>query len=127
MARQIAAMLREGVKLQSVCAILDIAFADLWKFKHSLDSGRSGLAAPTPAVASRVPEADDPIWEQLLNGSRDIDIRMLSLKLLLAKLWDQMRVISAPEVSQLKAYEIQRYFVRYEATLGHELAQLNDR
>ena len=125
MTRQIADMLRDGVKLQSVCALLDIAIADLWKFKHSLDNGRIGLSGgDTPA--SRVPEADDPVWERLLAGSAQLDIRVLSLKLLLAKLREQMRVISDPAVRQLKAYELQRYFVRYEAALGHELAQLAD-
>lgn len=125
MTRQIADMLREGVKLQSVCALLDIAIGDLWKFKHSLDNGRIGLSAGE-AAASRVPDAEDAVWQRLLDGSAQLDIRVLSLKLLLAKLREQMRVISDPEVRQLKAYELQRYFVRYEATLGHELAQLAD-
>ncbi len=130
MARQIASMLREGVKLQSVCTLLDVTIADLWKFKHNLDSGKAGLTAPSVApaeAASSVPEADDPIWEKLLDGSLNIDIRMLSLKLLLSKLREQMRVITDPEVRVLKSYEIQRYFVRYEQTLGHELGQLTQR
>ncbi|MBK7900993.1 MAG: hypothetical protein KA603_05110 [Azonexus sp.] len=130
MSRQIASMLLEGVKFQSICSILDVTVADLWKFKHSLDSGKAGLSSappPPPAAAApstRVPEADDPVWEKLLDGSTNIDIRVLSLKLLLTKLREQMRVITDAEVRVLKAYELQRYFLRYEQMLGHELGQL---
>ncbi len=60
----------------------------------------------------------------LLDGSTNIDIRVLSLKLLLTKLREQMRVITDAEVRVLKAYELQRYFLRYEQMLGHELGQL---
>ncbi|HMV20998.1 MAG TPA: hypothetical protein PKL28_09505 [Rhodocyclaceae bacterium] len=130
MSRQIASMLLEGIKFQSICSILDVTVADLWKFKHSLDSGKAGLSSappPPPAAAApstRVPEADDPVWEKLLDGSTNIDIRVLSLKLLLTKLREQMRVITDAEVRVLKAYELQRYFVRYEQMLNHELGQL---
>ena len=85
MSRQIASMLLEGVKFQSICSILDVTVADLWKFKHSLDSGKAGLssAPPPPPVAAapstRVPEADDPVWEKLLDGSTNIDIRSFEL------------------------------------------------
>ena len=129
----IAAMMRDGIKLQSICAILDITVADLWKFKHTLDSGKAGLSGgnattagiPEASSSSSVPDPDSPIWEKLLDGSVNIDIRLLGLKFLLTKLREQMRVITDPEVRVLKAYELQRYFARYEQTLGHELAQLS--
>lgn len=132
MSRQIATLLWEGMKFQTICATLDIPVAELWKFKHSLDSGKVGLSAPSaaaPPVAanaapSAVPDPDDPVWEKLLDGSLNIEIRVLSLKLLLTKLREQMRVITDSEVRLLKTHEIQRYFVRYEPTLTHELAQL---
>lgn len=129
LARQVAGLFREGVKFQSICTMLDIAVADLWKFKHHLDHGKaglSGIALPAAAAGeSKVPEADHPLWAMLLDGSLNIDIRMLSLKLLLTKLREQMRLITDTEVRLLKAHEMQRYFVRYEAQLAHELAQLN--
>lgn len=128
LARQIAGLFREGIKFQSVCTMLDIAVADLWKFKHSLDHGRAGLsgapALPAEGDASSVPAAEHPVWAMLLDGSLDIDIRVLGLKLFLSKLREQMRLITDDEVRLLKAHEMQRYFVRYERQLGHELAQL---
>jgi len=123
--------MRDGIKLQSICAILDITVGDLWKFKHGLDSGKTNLMttlAETPASdaasGSRVPEPDAAVWPGLLDGSVNLDIRLLSLKLLLTRMRDQMRVITDPEVRALKCYELQRFFVRYEKTLGHELTQI---
>lgn len=130
MSRLIAAMMRDGIRLQGVCDLLDVTVGDIWKFKHTLDSGKAGLsgavAASEAAPASRVPEPDHPVWGGLLEGSLQLDIKLLSLKLLLAKLREQMRVISDPEVRILKTYELQRYFLRYEAALEHELLQLEN-
>jgi hypothetical protein len=128
--RQIATHFAEGIRFQSICKILDIPLAELWKFKHNLDHGLiglSGLASTGPNDThdqSGVPGTAHPIWESLLDGSVDIDIRVLSLKLLLTKLRGQMQLISDPEVRQMKAHELQRYFVRYAPQLAHELAQI---
>ena len=131
MSKLIVGMMRDGIKLQSICAVLDITVGDLWKFKHGLDSGKTSLmttlaetTASDAAIGSRVPEPDAPIRPGLLDGSINLDIRLLSLKLLLTRMRDQMRVITDPEVRALKCYELQRFFVRYEKTLGHELAQI---
>lgn len=128
MGRLVASMMRDGIRLQSICDLLDVTVGDIWKFKHTLDSGKAGLSGNTmvdeTAAISRVPEPAHPIWSGLLEGSVHLDIKLLSLKLLLAKLREQMRVISDPEVRVLKAYELQRYFQRYEGALDHELLQL---
>jgi hypothetical protein len=132
MSGRIVAMMRAGITLQSVCAILDITVGDLWKFKYGLDSGKTGLSASlsmpsaeNAATGSRVPDADSAVWSGLLDGSTHLDIRLLSLKFLLTKMREQMRVITDHEVRALKCYELQRFFVRYEKTLGHELSQLD--
>lgn len=137
MSRQVVALLSDGIKFPAICALLDVQLTDLWKFKFGLDSGRTGLAAaailsdtrtpggrPAGAFATSLPDLADPVWESLLDGAVDVDIRVLSLKLLLTKLQDQMRVIKDPEVRMLKKHEVYRYFVRHEKVLGHELAQL---
>lgn len=126
-ARQIASMFMQGVNFASVCALLDIPVADLWKFKHRLDSGKSGLSSNTAAqspMSAAVPAASDQVWEQLLDGTIQLDIRVLSLKLLMTKLREQFSIITDGEVRILKAHELQRYFTRHEKLLGHELAQL---
>lgn len=128
--RHIAAHFLAGIKFQTICELLDIPVADLWRFKHNLDhgkitlSGRETLIADGQASPFGVPEADHPVWASLLEGAIDLDIRVLSLKLLLTKLRGQMQVISDPEVRQLKARELQHYFVRYAPQLAHELGQI---
>lgn len=133
MSHQIVDMIRDGIRLQSICTFLDITVGDLWKFKHGLDSGKTGLMgalapsampADDSAPASRVPGPESAIWQGLLESSINIDIRVLSLKLLLTRMRDQMRVIIDPEVRALKCNELQQFFVRYEKTLGHELTQI---
>jgi hypothetical protein len=73
---------------------------------------------------STVPEPDHPVWEKLLDGSTSIDIRVLGLRLLLAKMREQMQAITDREVRMLKSYELQRYFARNQRQLAYELAQL---
>ena len=130
MARLIVGMMRDGIRLQSICAMLDITVGDLWRFKHGLDSGKTGIvgapaaAAPEAASATRIPEADAPIWIGLLDATINVDIRLLGLKLLLTKMREQMRLISDVEVRMLKCHELQRFFVRNERVLGHEIEQI---
>lgn len=128
LSRKVAGMLTDGISFQSICSLLDITVTDLWKFKHSLDCGRAGLSAPEPggasAASSLVPDGSDPVWEKLLDGSLNIDIRALSLKLLLTKMREQFAQIADGEVRIMKAHEMQRYFARHEKLLAHELAQL---
>lgn len=128
--RQIALHFMEGVKFQTICKLLDIPVADLWKFKHSLDNGKITLSGRDTLIADGartqvdIPDTDDPVWRALLEGARDLDIRALSLKLLLTKLRGQMQLISDPEVRQMKAHELHHYFVRHAPQLAHELAQI---
>ncbi|WP_417069818.1 hypothetical protein [Niveibacterium terrae] len=127
MSLQVVAMMRDGIKLQSICGFLDVPVADLWKFKHGLDSGAIGIgvaAALSAQRASSVPDADAPVWMMLLAGKVEIDIRLLSLKFLLTKMRKQMQLISDPEVHALKCYELHGFFARQEKNLQHELAQL---
>jgi hypothetical protein len=132
LARQIAGMFMEGVSFQAICSLLDIPVAELWKFKHNLDNGKAGLSSPqavrtapsTEPSNSAVPDPVDPVWEKLLDGSINLDIHALSLKLLLTKFREQFLLITDADVRMLKTHEMQRYFVRHEKLLGHELTQL---
>lgn len=135
--REILALLEEGVGYRAICGHLSIPFADLWKYKFALEHGRLGArhgARSVPAAAGAVvgesaagaglPDPEAKVWELLLAGSADIDIRALSLQLLVTRLRAQMKVIHDPDLRRLKIRELQRYFVRHESLLTHELAQL---
>lgn len=126
MTQRVVTMMRDGLKLQSICSLFDIPVADLWKFRHGLDSGVIGIGriSARTAATSSVPDAEAPVWNALMQGDMDIDIRLLSLKFLLTKMREQMRLISDPEVQSLKCYELHAFFVRYEKNLKHEISQL---
>jgi hypothetical protein len=137
LARQVQQLLTQGLSLQAIGELLDLQFAELWKFKHTLDSVQAALAIGAmtpPAVPLRalhptshagVPDVGAPIWEMLLGGAILIDIRFLSLKLLLTKLRKHASVVEDSDVRRVKVGEIHRYFSRYGHMLEYELAQLH--
>lgn len=71
-----------------------------------------------------VPDVTDPVWLRLASGDLKLDIKVLSLKLMLTKVRSQLEVISDDEVRMLKLRDLHRYFVKNERVLGHELSQL---
>lgn len=163
MAKQIFALLSEGVSYDGICALLEVQFEDLWKFKFALDSGSAtpGLkvgakaksqaqaaasvtaaaapvtasvapvpaAAPVPGTAgaeqtSGVPDVTDPVWQELAEGRVTVDIRVLSLQLMLTRLHSQFAAIQDNDVRLLKLRDLHRYMTKNERVLGHELSQL---
>jgi hypothetical protein len=141
LAARVFALFGEGVPLQSVCTLLDLSLQDVWRYRYALDTGRAGgaepvarstepvpapaatLAEPAPASAA-VPDVTDPVWLRLLDGDLSLDIKVLSLKLMLTKLRSQLDLIHDEEVRLLKLKELHRYFVKNERVLTHELDQL---
>jgi hypothetical protein len=149
MGKKIFLLLMEGMDLQQVCDIQKIPFADVWKFKYELDNGllhfeytpsvkrKRTEGEPVPSelpVATEgqtgevtrvgVPEMSDPVWEQLINGTLNIQIRTLSFQLLLTKLRQQVSLLESPDVKIMKLRELHRYVERHERVLAHELTQL---
>lgn len=141
LAARVFALFGEGVPLQSVCTLLDLSLQDVWRYRYALDTGRAGgsepvarpaepapapattLAGPAPA-STAVPDVTDPVWLRLLDGDLSLDIKVLSLKLMLTKLRSQLDLIHDEEVRLLKLKELHRYFVKNERVLTHELDQL---
>ncbi|WP_428420877.1 hypothetical protein [Methylibium sp.] len=148
LAQQVFAFFNEGVSLQSICSLLRLSLNDVWRYRFALDNGRAQVqsaeaparpqaapaaasaavaAAPpteTPGSADTVPDVTDPIWLRLVNGDLQLDIRVLSLKLMLTRVRSQLDLISDDEVRLLKLRDLHRYFVKNERVLSHELSQL---
>ncbi len=137
LAARVFALFGEGVPLQSVCTLLDLSLQDVWRYRYALDAGRVGgigsevrpaaemtLSAGSAPHSAAVPEVTDPVWLRLLDGDMSLDIRVLSLKLMLTKLRSQLDLIHDEEVRMLKLKELHRYFVKNERVLTHELEQL---
>lgn len=87
---------------------------------------RAGTPATAPAAGARgaLPAVTDPLWMELLQGQRALEVRALGLKLLLSKLRGQIDRIQDDELRMVKLVELHRYFERNQAMLGHELAQI---
>lgn len=141
LARQVFACLLEGLELSVICSLLNIPFADLWKFKYALDNGmvKYGIApaAATPAanaraaaapaivkIASDVPDVTDPVWEGIITGALDLQVKTLSFQLILTKLRQQVSMQNNDEVKLMKLRELHRYVERNQRNLVHELQQL---
>jgi len=142
LARQVFACLMEGMEIGAICALFNIPFPDLWKFKYALDNGQvrfdyapakrtrtAPAAAARPAVhapAGATPDVTDPLWERLLTGEANIHIKTLSFQLLLTKLRQQVSMQQSDEVKLMKLRELHRYVERNERSLGHELNQFRE-
>ncbi|WP_430418914.1 hypothetical protein [Methylibium petroleiphilum] len=152
LAQQVFAFFNEGVSLQAICSLMKLSLNDVWRYRFALDNGRAQVqaaanpappartdtahaATPPAAVAATlpnatpdatgdVPDVTDPIWLRLANGDLQLDIRVLSLKLMLTRVRSQLDLISDDEVRLLKLRDLHRYFVKNERVLSHELAQL---
>ncbi len=137
--REVLALLGEGVGMTGVCSLLDIPMSELWRYRHAIDNGKlsvdayaSSKAVPAPAAnepagsaSSRVPDVADPVWQRLVEGSLEIDVRVLGLQMLLSRLRSQAALIADEQVRAVKLRELHRYFVRNERMLAHELGQMS--
>lgn len=145
MTTQIFALMEEGATLEGICRLFDIQLQDVWKYKYALDrgrAGRTGVSAPTTpsprpiptqilaAAAAEhdgpIPDVSHPVWAQLAEGQRSLDIHLLSLKLLLNRVRGQFAIIEDDDVRMLKVRELHRFFVRNARLLNHELEQLRE-
>jgi hypothetical protein len=143
LAQQVFVLFNEGIPLPAICKLMSLSINDVWRYRFALDNGLVQSQAAEPAVASPrpapaasaarapesaeaggVPDVSDPVWLQLVNGDLKLDIRVLSLKLILTRVRTQLELISDDEVRLLKLRDLHRYFVKNARVLSHELAQL---
>lgn len=139
LARKVFQFLREGLDMQLICDVLKLSFTDLWKFKYALDNGllhfeyapaahrkpKDGGGPAPSGAGGTVPDMCDPVWENLVTGALNIQIRTLGFQLLLAKLRQQVSLQQSDDVKLMKLRELHRYVERHERVLSHELRQLN--
>lgn len=142
LSRVIFAMLAEGASFAVICTALKVNLADLLKYKFALDKGQIGVlpqyaaaahitALPSAARhgagvnASVVPAFDHAVWTAIAAGKLDIEIKTLSLRLLLTKVKSQFIVALDDEVRTLRVRELHRYFEKNQRALTHEITQIN--
>jgi hypothetical protein len=152
LSREVFTCLAEGMDINAVCSMLNVPFTDLWKFKYALDNGQvsfdytprartrqqvaanTAMASPTPVPEtmaappgnSAVPDVTHPLWERLITGQLDIQIKTLSFQLILTKLRQQVSLQQSNEVRLMKLRELHRYVERNARSLDLELKQLRE-
>lgn len=139
LSRQVFACLKQGLEIPAICDIHNIPFADLWKFKHALDQGQvkfeytadtasrqTARLSPSAASSGGIPAVDDPVWEGLITGKLNIQIKTLGLQLILTKLRQQVSLQQNDEVKWLKLRELYKFVERNQRILGDELDQLRE-
>lgn len=138
--REILDLLTAGATVEQLSVLLRLPFADLWRYKFRLDQGQGAKApsvAPAPtagqqarsgvstiATAPKIPAESDPAWMAVLLGRVKLDVRMLGLRLLLAKLQREAQLHGDEDLHRQAGGEIHRYFVRSQSQLRHELEQI---
>jgi len=151
LSRLLLDLMLEGATMAQLCKLLDVPFSDLWKYKFRLDQGQvkstvtSRISAPpatpmletpepasakTPSATSAVstvatvPAETSPVWLAVLTGQLTLEVQALSLKLLLSKLLREASQHSDRDLHLQAAASLQRYFLRHQAMLAHEVKQL---
>jgi hypothetical protein len=137
LARRVIQCLQNGLRYRQVCALLDIDIHLAWQIKHAIESGqlatadtdlraRLQLDDPAEQSASSIPPGDDHAWLRLLALDCPFEIRLLSLKLLLARARQDFARAHDPDMRILRINELRRFFIKHEKHLQHEIAQLNN-
>ena len=133
MARHIVKLMKDGVTLHDICQLLGVRFHEVWKLKPLVNHVQARpfpVEPPLPEVTSdtevAVPDATHPVWQALVEGDLDSDIRVFSLKLLLSYLRSQLATIQGQEEKDRKAEELRSYFHKNQHMLSHELALMRN-
>jgi hypothetical protein len=133
MSRIIVMMMGDGATPSLICSTLRLDVSDLWSYKSALEKGLVGIQAQAAAknfgqmsaIVTSVPGYESPIWLNIARGTFNLDIKTLSLRLLLTKVKSQYLVALDDEVRSLHVRELHRYFERNQRVLAHEIAQIN--
>lgn len=143
MMKHIGLSISKGTDLAVIADLLGVDFSDVWKVKFALErkvdeSKANALEtsagnAPTSAATNRPLSIDSSdvlgsisqnVWERLIRGEINIQIKALGLQLLLTKLRSQVAEQPTPDVVELKVRELLRFLVRNSRSLDYELAQI---
>lgn len=134
LAQRVIECLNAGLGYRQVCRLLDIDVYLAWQIRHAISEGMHGAdrslagsvagnAAPDTARQA-IPPTGDPVWFNLLESDAPMDIRLLSLKLMLARSRQEFSDLTSHDAKILRVNALRRFFIKHEKQLGHEIAQL---
>lgn len=123
-----------GATLEQLALLLGLPYADLWRFKFRLDQSKGeavpaatahAMATPPTGARAALPGPHAPVWAELLHGRVPLEVRSLSLRLLLSKLQREARLHGDTDLHTHAATQLHQYFARNAAALGFEAAQVS--
>lgn len=126
---QVFELLRDGMTTQSVAEHLRLPHDELWRFQHAVEGGR--WLPPLKRGQGGHPDEDlpeptSPVWLRVLEGTREIDVKLLSLKLMLTKLRAQLSSDTSETARIVIVQELYDYVARNKRSLEYEIAQLRE-
>ncbi|MDC0662409.1 hypothetical protein [Marinobacter sp. SS21] len=135
LARRVVGCLQVGMSYRQVCELLDIDVHLAWQIRHALSEGTLPGAGrdlakrlheehPVARDEVTIPGSSDPVWRHILTAREPIQVRMLSLRLLLTRARQDFRQLRGEDARTLKINEIRRFFVKHEKQLAEEIAQI---
>jgi len=130
LAHRVVECLNAGLGYRQVCNLLEIDVYLAWQIRHTLsegqlnENGRQANQSEDAAPARQIPPTGDPVWFQLMESETSIDIRLLGLRLLLARCRQEFPGLSSDDAKIMRANTVRRFFIKHEKQLNHEISQL---
>lgn len=130
LAQRVLECLDAGLGYRQVCNLLEIDVYLAWQIRHAIGEGRltqeekrdDQNAEMTPP--RQIPPTGDPVWFRLLGADETIDIRLLGLRLLLARSRQGFSELSSNDAKIMRVNTVRRFFIKHEKQLDHEISQL---
>lgn len=130
LAQRVVECLKAGLGYRQVCNLLEIDVYLAWQIRHALDEGRlDDNETPVDGEAEmssprQIPPTGDPVWFRLLESEESMDIRLLGLRLLLARCRQGFPQLSSNDARIIRVNTVRRFFIKHERQLDHEISQL---
>lgn len=135
LASRVVDCLQAGMSYRQVCELMGIDVHLAWQIRLAISEGTlPGVAAevskrlkaevPGTVRSTSIPPGTDPVWEYMLSVECPMEVRMLSLRLLLTRCRQEFGQLQGEDARRLKINEIRRFFIKHEKQLSSEIDQL---
>ncbi|MDL0431202.1 hypothetical protein QPM17_08690 [Marinobacter sp. TBZ242] len=130
LAQRVVECLKAGLGYRQVCNLLEIDVYLAWQIRHAISEGQWGgdenlvERSMEPSSSRQIPPTGDPVWLRLLESEESIDIRLLGLRLLLARCRQEFPTLSSNDARIMRVNTVRRFFIKHEKQLAHEISQL---
>lgn len=131
LAQRVTECLEAGLGYRQVCDLLAIDVYLAWQIRHTIGEGQLGNAEDLSDKSTKdlsqqkIPPTGDPVWFRLLESEESIDVRLLGLRLLLARCRLEFPELASNDAKIMRINTVRRFFIKHEKQLRHEISQLS--